>query len=70
MDNVYNEDFVKTINPDAFGYVMSQIREVHTQEEGWVVGEPKVISKNPDGTITISVPLTKYPVEKGFRRSI
>lgn len=70
QDNVYRENFRKTnVEPSSLLYVMDQIRQVHSADAGWEVGEPVIESKNPDGTINFYVPLTKYPVEKTNGRS-
>ena len=70
-NDVFHQDFVKkNVDPRYLNYVLDQIKEVHTEDAGWVVGDPKDIINNPDGTITFTVPLDKYPVEKSQERSL
>lgn len=73
-EKVYEEDFVKSHvmnDVHSIQYVLDQIKECHSSENGWVVGEPE-ITVNPNGqTVTIKVHLTKYNIqEKSQGRSM
>ena len=61
MDNQveYQENFEKTIYKDDLEFVIKAIKEVHSEEYGWKMGE--IIKQElPDGRLKITVPLTKY----------
>ncbi len=70
----YQEEFVKSnVSNDAhsINYVLDQIKEVHSSDNGWVVGEPVIVPNSDGMTVTIKVQLTKYNVmNQGMRRSL
>ena len=41
-------------------YKLNAIAEEHSEEYGWVVGEPKIYYDENGTTATIEVPLAKY----------
>ena len=55
----YTENFEKTIFKEDLKFVLNAIREVHSEEYGWKMGEVKQ-QELSDGRIKIIVPLTKY----------
>lgn len=68
---IYYELFEKTIEPGVdIEYVISQIKEVHSKDAGWVVGNPISIP-NSNGSINLQIPLTKYDLKQsdGYGRS-
>ena len=73
MENIYKEEFVKErVLNDAhsINYVLDQIKEVHSEEYGWVVGEPAIIPNQDGKTVTIKVELTKYNKSQSKGRSL
>lgn len=70
----YQEEFVKSnVSNDAhsINYVLDQIKEVHSSDNGWVVGKPVIVPNSDGMTVTIKVQLTKYNVmNQGMRRSL
>ena len=60
---IFIEVFVKerVLNDShSIAYVLAEINEIYSKENGWTIGEP-IIIPNPDGkTVTIKVELTKY----------
>ena len=60
---VYSEEFVDSRvlnNPESIRFILSRIREIHSADYGWEVGDP-TITPNSDGkTVTIKVRLEKY----------
>lgn len=55
----YTENFVKTIFKEDLNFVLDAIKEVHSKESGWKIGEVEK-QELPDGRLKIIVPLTKY----------
>ncbi len=58
------------VDPSSLSYIMNQIREVHSLDAGWAVGEPVIFGKNADGTIDFYVPVKQYSAEKISERSL
>ncbi len=68
---IYEDTVTRThINPSSLSYIMAQIRETHSLDAGWVVGEPVIFGKNADGTIDFYVPVKQYSAEKISERSL
>ena len=60
----YYEVFEKTTeNPQ---YVYQSVLELYTRDKGWVVGEPNIV-KVDERNYKISIPLSKYRVERNSR---
>lgn len=68
---IYEEDFVDSRvmnNEYSINFTLNRIKEVHSPDAGWVVGEPE-ITVNPDGkTVTIKVHLAKYEMKQGYSK--
>ena len=69
MDNnvLYTEEYENsrvTNTPEAIQYVLDQIKEVHNEENGWVIGTPIITPNSDNCTVTIKVKLTKYNVNQ------
>lgn len=72
MNEPYEEIFVKErVLNDAhsINYVLDQIKEVHSENLGWVVGEPIITPNGDSKTVTLKVKLTKYDKDMSIGRS-
>lgn len=63
----YQERFQKSnVEPRSLWVIFKEVREVYKKNDGWVIGEPVIESKNTDGTINLFIPIEKKAIEQSF----
>lgn len=65
---VYKELFERTVLASDVDYKIAAVREAHSEEFGWVMGEIKVQPTNDPNYVLLQIPLAKYErKEKSFQ---
>ena len=55
---IFRKGYVEN-NPKSIKYVLEEIKELYSESNGWIIGNPVIIPNNEEKTVTIEVELTK-----------
>lgn len=56
----YKEIFERTVLATDVDYKIAAVREAHSEEFGWVMGEPTVQPTKDPNYVLLRIPLAKY----------
>lgn len=60
IEPTYKEIFERTVLASDVDFKIAAVREAHSEEFGWVMGEPKVQATNDPNYVLLQIPLAKY----------